>query len=116
MENEIAFNEAVTRNLEDIRTIDYRISSVQMAIEQDDLETATGLFEEIEMLLKTTGLPSTTPVLRVLSGNVAGLRTTMATTVRQKWNSLVNIDSKLGQMTVVTDNSGTSILSPFLLI
>ncbi|KKZ65586.1 hypothetical protein EMCG_08575 [[Emmonsia] crescens] len=108
LENEIAFNEAVTRNLEDIRTIDYRISSVQRAIEQDDLETATDLFEEIEMLLKTTGLPSNTPVLRVLSGNVAGLRTTMVTTVRQKWNSFVKIDSKLGQMTVVSDNSEES--------
>ncbi|KLJ10717.1 hypothetical protein EMPG_13911 [Blastomyces silverae] len=105
LENEIAFNEAVARNLEDIRTIDSRISSVQMAIEQDDLETATGLFEEIEMLMKTTDLPSTTPILRVLSGNVAGLRTAMATTTRQKWNSLVKIDSKLGQMTVVTDDS-----------
>ncbi|PGH07705.1 centromere/kinetochore protein ZW10 [Blastomyces parvus] len=108
LENEIAFNEAVTRNLEDIRTIDYRISSVQMAIDHDDLETATGLFEEIEMLMKTTDLPSTTPILRVLSGNVAGLRATLATTAQQKWNSLVKIDSKLGQMTVVNDNSDPS--------
>ncbi|OAX84995.1 hypothetical protein ACJ72_00620 [Emergomyces africanus] len=107
LENEIAFNEALTRNLEDIRTIDYRISSVQLAIEQDDLETATALFEEIEMLMKTTGLPSTTPVLRVLSGNVSDLRTIMTTTLRQKWNSLVKLDSELGQMTVVTGNSGS---------
>ncbi|OJD18741.1 hypothetical protein AJ78_01278 [Emergomyces pasteurianus Ep9510] len=107
LESEIAFNEAVTRNLEDIRTIDYHISSVQLAIDKNDLETATGLFEEIEMLMKTTGLPSNTPVLRVLSGNVAALRTTMATTVRQKWDSLVKVESKSGQMTVVTENSGS---------
>ncbi|QSS62211.1 hypothetical protein I7I51_04388 [Histoplasma capsulatum] len=105
LENEITFNEILARNLEDVRTIDYRISSVQMAIEQDDLETATGLFEEIEMLMKTTGLPPTTPVLRVLSGNVTGLRTALVSTAQQKWNSLVKIDSKLGQMTVVTGNS-----------
>ncbi|EGE86770.1 is centromere binding protein at prophase [Blastomyces dermatitidis ATCC 18188] len=108
LENEIAFNEAVTRKLEDIRTIDYRISSALMAIDQDDLETATGLFEEIEMLMKTTDLPPTTPVLRVLSGNVAGLRTAIATTALQKWNSLVKLDSKLGLMTVVTDDSEPS--------
>ncbi|EEQ88612.1 uncharacterized protein BDCG_03732 [Blastomyces dermatitidis ER-3] len=108
LENEIAFNEAVTRKLEDIRTIDYRISSALMAIDQDGLETATGLFEEIEMLMKTTDLPPTTPVLRVLSGNVAGLRTAIATTALQKWNSLVKLDSKLGLMTVVTDDSEPS--------
>ncbi|OJD28127.1 hypothetical protein ACJ73_00475 [Blastomyces percursus] len=104
LENEIAFNEAVVRNLQDIRTIDYRISSAQMAIDQDDLGTATGLFEEIEMLMKTIDLPSTTPILRVLSGNVAGLRTAIANFALQKWKSLVKIDSKLGQMTVVTND------------
>ncbi|PGH15698.1 hypothetical protein AJ79_02292 [Helicocarpus griseus UAMH5409] len=105
LENEIAFNEAVTRNLEDIRTIDRRIGSVQMAIEQDDLETAMGLLEEIEMLMKTTGLPSTTPVLRILSESVAGLRSTMATVLRQKWNSLVKVDPELRQITVIASTT-----------
>ncbi|KAK2812476.1 hypothetical protein FQN50_001477 [Emmonsiellopsis sp. PD_5] len=104
LQTEIEFNEAVTRNLEDIRTIDRRITSVQSAIEQDDLETALGLFEEIEMLLKTTGLPSTTPVLRILSQSAVELRNTLTTVLRQKWNSMVTVDPSLGQITIPIDN------------
>ncbi|EEH37821.1 hypothetical protein PAAG_00742 [Paracoccidioides lutzii Pb01] len=116
LENEIAFSEAVTRNLEDIRTIDYRISSAHMAIEQGELESAIGLFEEIQMLLKTTGLPSTTPVLRILSENVSALRAALATVLRRKWDSLVKIDSELGQMTVTAgDPDSPSNLEKVLL-
>lgn len=105
IQTEIAFNQAVTRTLEEVRELCQRLDAGRRNLEDGRIMAAIDTVDAVEHSVQKDSLFANTNVKHILVQNVAELRNQIAEDLRARWNNLLKVDKQAGSFEVAKNDS-----------
>ncbi|KAF4216739.1 hypothetical protein CNMCM8980_007267 [Aspergillus fumigatiaffinis] len=104
IQTEIAFNQAVTRTLEEVQELCQRLNAGRTDLAEGRIMAAIDAVDAVEDTVQKDSLFANTNVKHILVQNVVELRKQIAEDLRARWNNLLKVDRQVGSFEVAKND------------